>query len=118
MSIPPTPTPALPAAPSKLSETNICEAMNTNMWSASGTLSWQDNSNNEDGFNIYWIEKNIQNSKDWLIGTVGPNTTSFNFSQGHFYIDAAYLKVESFNSAGASSKISLLVNIVNCPPNP
>ncbi len=113
ISIPPTPTPAIPAAPSNLNETSICYKQNQDVYINDGTLTWQDNSNNEDGFRIYARAVNLQGSVDILNGTVGPNVTSYQFSAGHF--GAGQLKVEAFNSAGTSKRVTVPLNVGNCP---
>ena len=114
VSIPPTPTPSIPVAPSNLQENSICYEQNP-ILIYDGTLTWQDNSNNEDGFRIYRRDDGIVNAADVLDGTVGPNTTSYQFSVGHFGSGQTVLKVEAFNSAGTSKRITVLLNVGNCP---
>lgn len=60
------------------------------------TLSWQDTSENEDGFRIY----RIANNHKTFIAEVGPNVTQYvdkNAPRGACYI------VTAFNAAGESS---------------
>lgn len=114
VSIPPTPTPSIPAAPSNLKENSICYPQNQ-IHIYDGTLTWHDNSNNEDGFRIYRRDDGIPNAADVLDGTVGPNVTSYQFSVGHFKSGQTVLKVEAFNSAGTSSRPAILINVGNCP---
>ena len=45
-----------------------------------GTISWQDTSNNEDGFRVYSFDNHHTDATDILKGTVAANVTSFNFS--------------------------------------
>ncbi|MCP4140676.1 MAG: hypothetical protein GY755_10375 [Chloroflexi bacterium] len=131
ISVPPTPTlsvtatptpttaPALPNAPSNLNEQTTCApGFNSSNSVYSGTLNWQDNSNNEDGFKIYF-HLNGSGFVDRLIGTVGPNTTSFNFSEQSFNYDDLnhFLKVEAYNSAGSSNRVSILIPN-NCATSP
>lgn len=118
VTVTPTPTTALqPAAPSNLSEQNTC-TLNPDTtgfkYITAGTVNWQDNSNNEKGFNVYW-NSNFSGSKYILIGTVGPNTTSLGFSMPTYADFKSTVKVEAFNDTGKSE--STPVNIVlNCPP--
>ena len=114
VSAPPTPTPSLPSAPSNLKETSICYKQGQVLF-YDGTVTWQDNSNNEDGFRIYRRDDGIPNAADVLDGSVGPNTTSYQFSVGHFGSGQTVLKVEAFNSAGTSKRVTVLLNVGNCP---
>lgn len=125
--IPPTPTSTAtkvvlqpPVAPSNLIEQNTC-TLNTGggfTYITAGTVTWQDNSNNENGFNIYWRAGFASGATDVLIGTVGPNVTSYGFGNQQTNSDMANsVKVEAFNNIGVSNRAS--VNIVlNCPPKP
>jgi hypothetical protein len=60
------------------------------------TLSWQDTSENEEGFRIY----RVANSEKILIGQVGPNVTQY-IDQDAPY-GACYI-VTAFNAAGESA---------------
>jgi hypothetical protein len=111
-----TPTPVPPAAPVKLSEQNTC-SLNPDQsgldYIVSGTVTWQDNSNNENGFNIYW-NTGFASAVDILVGTVGPNVTSFEFGSQQTYSDMINsVKVEAFNDAGVSKKASVKI-VLNC----
>ncbi len=71
-----------------------------------GTLSWEDKSNNETGFNIY-----VNGS---LATSVSENTTSYNVPGGTFF-DAGVpstFGVEAFNSAGKATVANV---IKQCP---
>ena len=131
VAIPPTPTftitPTLtitptkvviqpPSAPSNLSQTHICSIGGTwNIYSFDGTITWQDTSNNEDGFRVYSFDDNLTGAADILRGTVGANVTSFNFNTSSFG-PSSTIKVEAFNNAGSSTRVSLFFTGNNCPP--
>jgi len=137
VAIPPTPTPMVtptftitpsftptkvvlqpPSAPSNLSQTHICSIgaqVPVNIYAFDGTATWQDNSNNEDGFRVYSFDNYLIDTQDRFLGTVGPNVTSFNFSTSSFGKDTT-LKVEAFNNAGQSTRVSIFVPGNNCPP--
>lgn len=131
VAIPPTPTLTItptftptkvvlqpPAAPSNLSQTSTC-TKNINIgpvtWSFNGTFTWQDNSTNEDGFNIYVYDTGFTVIADRLIGTIGPNSTSYALS---FSVagPSPILRIEAYNNAGASARVSLNIPGTNCPP--
>ena len=126
ISIPPTPTPVptatpvitIPAAPSNLSETSICYDYQTQVsnYLSDGTLTWQDNSNNEDGFTIYRKNTFVAGSVFYPIGTVGPNVTSYRYNAGHYGTpNSVKFKVEAFNSAGAASSGEISPDMSICP---
>lgn len=129
VSIPPTPTLTItptftptkvvlqpPSAPSNLSQTHICSIGFTwNIYSFDGTITWQDTSNNEDGFRVYSFDDNLTGAADILKGTVAANVTSFNFNTSSFG-PSSTIKVEAFNNAGASTRVSLFFTGNNCPP--
>lgn len=81
--------PLLPSPPSNMYVINTTET--------SITIGWQDNSNNEEGFNIYWWEG------DWVYhATVGANITTF--TDTGLYCDTAYFyDVTAFNGGGEST---------------
>jgi hypothetical protein len=97
-----TPTATLlapPAAASNLSASSkACDPAVT----SGATLNWQDNSNNENGFNIY--------ANGVLHGSVGANITTYLVPPASFGATLT-LSVEAFNNAGSSSKVDLSV----CP---
>jgi hypothetical protein len=85
----------VPAAPSNL---QISRSLTTN------TLTWMDNSNNEDGFEIFFGFTTIPGNVPGFfesIGTTFPNTTSFQ----HIVTATgfAYYRVYSFNAGGLST---------------
>lgn len=106
--VPPTPTPSPtptststptpPAAPSNLTANKAC-AGPPNTYG--GTISWQDNSDNETGFRIY-LGANPH-------GTVGPNITTYPIPPVVTNDPTITLSVEAFNSGGASAKVSINV---------
>jgi hypothetical protein len=119
--IPPTPTPtatatpALPAGPSNLSAQTICTPGGSpNFYDLTGTLTWKDNANNEDGFNIYVIQTYITNAAVLFVDNVGPNVTSYNFSVGSLHKGPPTLIVEAYNSAGKSKSVSTEL-VFTCP---
>lgn len=129
VAIPPTPTLTItptftptkvvlqpPSAPSNLSQTNVCTIGSTwNIYSFDGTITWQDTSNNEDGFRVYSFDDNLTGAADILRGTVAANVTSFNFNTSSFG-PSSTIKVEAFNNAGSSTRVSLFFTGNNCPP--
>ena len=118
VSVPPTPTPVIPAAPSNLSQSSICYAFITGVSSHKSdiTLSWQDNSSNEDGFKIYLKANYITGSVFIPIGTVGTNQTSYSFNAIHYAsANDVKFKVEAFNSAGATMSAEISLDPSSCP---
>lgn len=119
VSIPPTPTPTqvLPPSPvSNLQGNGSCDdpggGPGYHLHTVSGTINWKDNANNEQGFNIY--ADYFGGDPPSLLGSSGANATSYAFSA--LTIDNPFaLLVESYNTAGASKRVS--VNIpYNCHP--
>lgn len=109
-SIPPTPTPtftstptATPTLASPEPVNNVIMEMTCPNASHSGTLKWEDKSNNEDGFNIY-----INGS---LVASIPANSTSYAVAAapgGPFPGGIASLfEVEAFNAAGKAAKKSV-----------
>ena len=110
-SIPPTPTPTstptatftpTPSAPAPVA--NVTMDMACPNAIHSGTLKWEDKSNNEDGFNIY-----INNV---LVASIPANSTSYAVAAapgGPFLPGiASKFEVEAFNGAGKAAKVSVL----------
>jgi len=108
--VPPTPTPSptptftpspTPSAPAPV--TNVTMDMVCPNASHSGTLKWEDKSNNEDGFNIY-----INNA---LVASIPANSTSYVVAAspgGPFPLGiASKFEVEAFNGAGKAAKVSV-----------
>jgi len=95
-----TPTATLlapPAAPSNLSVANmVCDPSG----SSGAILNWQDNSNNENGFNIY--------ANSVFHGSVGPNFQTYTVPPKEVGATLT-LSVEAFNNAGSSSKVEIPV---------
>ena len=99
-----------PGAPSNLAFSNA----GTNFL----TLTWQDNSNNEDGFRIL-RSTSPSFANHQVVGTVGSNTTSLidrNLTEGITY----YYQVISFNryDNGYSEWVSRTTDITQKAPNP
>ncbi len=116
VTVTPTPTTALaPAAPSNASAITLTCSSNQSIQDITGTLTWADNSNNETGFNIYFFPNWASGSTDQLQTTVGPNTTSYNFSISILSHAPPIMKVEAVNNAGTSSRVSANVDISSCP---
>lgn len=110
--IPPTPTPtftstptatptlASPAPVNNVDIAIVCTPDGGN-FKHSGTLTWEDKSNNEDGFNIY-----VNNT---LIASIPANSVSYNVPQGASMppATASIFEVEAFNAAGKAPKKSV-----------
>lgn len=100
-----TPTPATPAAVSNLVANKVCVPQVLPNYQYGGTITWQDNSNNEDGFRIYL--------NGALHGSVAANVTVYPIPPIQAVAGTALtLSVEAFNSGGASAKVDV---IVICP---
>jgi hypothetical protein len=98
-------------------ETNTCTNSSTlaSGYDLNGSLTWQDNSETETGFNIYLIEQAI-NNKTSLLATLNPNTTSYTFKlQLQTGAEPLSLGVEAFNGAGNSEMKTVSIQY-NCPP--
>ncbi|WKZ37924.1 MAG: hypothetical protein QY332_08275 [Anaerolineales bacterium] len=113
--VPPTPTPSLtptPSIPAPVNNPTItknCVMINPvppQTFLYQGVLNWEDESNNEDGFNIY--------RNGALLTSVPANTTSFNLPPfGPFPINLpVQYGVEAFNATG---KAAIKVVIMTCP---
>jgi hypothetical protein len=72
-----------------------------------GTITWQDNSDNETGFRIYFGANPH--------GTVGPNVTTYPIPPVVTNDPTITLSVEAYNSDGTSAKVSI---VVACPQHP
>ncbi|MBL8099894.1 MAG: hypothetical protein JNK81_11975 [Anaerolineales bacterium] len=113
--VPPTPTPsktptptatatiAPPAAVTNLVAAKACVPLILPNYQFGGTISWTDNSNNEDGFRIYLGAAPH--------GTVAANVTTYPIPP---VISAApiTLSVEAYNAGGASAKLDI---VIPCP---
>lgn len=105
--IPPTPTPTKTATPTATptlavpaAVDNVTMDMTCPNAVHSGTVKWEDKSNNEDGFNIY--------ANGVLLASIPANSTSYDVAAapgGPFMPGFASLfEVEAFNAAGKSAK--------------
>ena len=118
VTVTPTPTTALaPAAPSNLSETNICTPTgnSTPRYTLAATVTWQDNSSNEKGFTIYLDGGMVSGNVIQSVGTLGPNTTSFVYNIGADKGMQPVIYVEAFNDAGVSSRVAVNISTAGCP---
>jgi len=97
-----TPTATLLAPPTAASNPSATNKVCDPLGNSGATLNWQDNSNNENGFNIYV-------NGTWN-GAVGANITTYLVPAGPFGATLT-LSVEAFNNAGSSTKVDLSV----CP---
>lgn len=100
-----TATPTPPAAVSNLVAAKACVPQVAPIYLYGGTINWQDNSNNESGFNIYL--------NGALNGSIGPNITTYPIPPLPLAAGTPItLSVEAFNSGGKSAKVDV---IVVCP---
>jgi hypothetical protein len=111
VAIPPTPTPsptptlAPPAAVSNLTAAKVCIPLVLPNYQYAGSIAWQDNSNNEEGFNIYF--------NGGLFDTIGPNITGYPIPALIFPAGVPMtLGVEAFNDAGKAATKNV---VVICP---
>lgn len=78
------------------------------------TLTWQDNSNNEDGFGIEMLSST---SADFMqIESVGPNTSQHAITLSGNYEDNFCFRVFAFNAAGSSSDSNVACKILAALP--
>ncbi len=83
--------PGLPATPSNLLASPISSNANR--------ITWNDNSNNETGFNLY--KSDIDNQNYILLGTLPANTTSY--TDGNLYANTIrYYRIQALNDGGNS----------------
>jgi uncharacterized protein YraI len=110
---PPTPTPSItptpmpPAAASNLTANKACNNAGApvGFTYAGGNIAWQDNSDNETGFNVY-IGAN-------LAGTTAPNVTTYPIPPLLVTVGQPItMGVEAINSGGASAKVEITFS---CP---
>jgi hypothetical protein len=102
---PPTPTPAPPAPVSNLTAVKVCIPLVLPNYQYGGNITWEDKSNNEDGFNIYF--------NGGLFATVGPDVTVHPIPPLVFPAGVPMtLGVEAFNSGGKSATKNV---VVICP---
>lgn len=101
----PTPTLAPPAAVNNVSVAKICIPLVFPTYNYTGTLNWEDKSDNENGFNIYF--------NGALFGNVPANSTSYPIPPLPFAAGVPVKwGVEAFNSAG---KAAIKDVIFACP---
>lgn len=86
--LPATATPAVPKPVTNLTYVVACQGVPPFQIFLGGTLSWEDKSDNEDGFRVY--------RGDTLVATLGPGSTSYDFLPSGTY------GVEAFNASGSS----------------
>lgn len=106
-----------PAAPSNLSEQHTCVNGNPpGNHIITGTITWSDNSNNENGFNIYASSTFASGQQpDILIGSASANTTTYAFKLESTLSGVSYLvRVEAFNDTGVSERKPIKITY-NCP---
>jgi subtilisin family serine protease len=109
-STPPPPQP--PSAPSNLSSSIIS--------STQIDLSWSDNSNNEDGFQLQRCAGTLASCPDanfQQIGQLGPNVTSFNNTGLQAQTTYTY-RVHAYNSAGSSTNSNSVEATTPAAPPP
>ncbi|MBI3151693.1 MAG: hypothetical protein HYZ21_06145 [Chloroflexi bacterium] len=114
-SIPPTPTPSPtstptstptpPTAASNLVAAKVCVPQVAPIYLYGGVINWQDNSNNETGFNIYL--------NGALSGSTEANVTTYPIPAIPLAAGTPItMSVEAFNSGGKSAKVDV---IIICP---
>jgi len=112
--VPPTPTPtststptatptlAPPVSVENLTAAKVCVPLVPPLYQYTGTITWEDKSNNEKGFNIYL--------NGGLFGAVGPNVTAYAIPPLPFAAGTPMkLGVEAFNDAGKSATKEILI---------
>ena len=101
----PTSTPTPPAAVTNLVAAKVCIPLPPPNFQYTGNITWQDNSNNEKGFNVYF--------NGGLFGTVGPNITTHPIPPLVFPLGMPItMSVEAFNDGGKSAKVDV---VIICP---
>lgn len=106
-----------PAAPSNAASVLLTCVTNNFIQTFTATFTWTDNSNNENGFNIY-VNANFADgsSVDILSGSVGPNTTSYTVNAQSVSKLPPLIKVEAFNATGSSTRVSApALSLATCP---
>lgn len=128
VAVPATPTPTAtltptatkvvaPAAPSNATSVLLTCVTNNFIQTFTATFTWTDNSNNENGFNIY-VNANFADgsSVDILSGSVGPNITSYTVNAQSVSKSPPLIKVEAFNATGSSTRVSApALSLATCP---
>lgn len=97
------PLPAIPAAPSDLTKTNEFPC----------TIEWTDNSDNEDGFNIYIGASCIdcEATTEWfLVDTVGKDVTIYTWETSCCSVaECSCAMVRAFNESGESQNSNIIM---------
>jgi hypothetical protein len=100
-----TSTPTPPTAPSNLTAVKICIPLVLPNYNYTGNITWQDNSNNEKGFYIYY--------NGALIATLNPNITTYPIPPVVYPLGTPItMSVEAFNDGGKSAKVDV---VFTCP---
>lgn len=97
------PLPAIPAAPSDLTKTNEFPC----------TIEWTDNSDNEDGFNIYIGGSCVdcEATTDWiLVDTVGKDVITYTWTTSCCSVaECSCAMVRAFNESGESQNSNIIM---------
>jgi hypothetical protein len=103
MSPPPTPTPTIPDPPKDLEANKVCIPVPPGaVFQYTGTITWKDQSDNEDGFHIYF--------NGGLFATVGPDITVYPLPGLPFPAGTAItMGVDSYNVTGKSVTKSITI---------
>ncbi len=110
--------PKIALAASLILVTLVCGCINapSNLTKVSDNpcgIKWKDNSNNEDGFNIYIGGScvNCSNTTKWTkIATTGPNATSYNWSGSCCNIgECSCVTVSAYNANEESPKSNIIM---------
>lgn len=100
-----TSTPTPPAPVTNLAAAKVCAPQVAPIYLYGGVINWQDNSNNESGFNIYL--------NGGLYGTVAANVATYPIPPLALAAGTPItLSVEAFNSGGKSAKVDV---VIICP---
>jgi hypothetical protein len=100
------PVVAAPAAPSNLNFAKTCINQGGGIYTYSGTFTWNDNSNNETGFNAYLSGPAFSNY------SLPSNTTNLYINPDFPEANAVIFRVEAFNNNGASPSVQITIT---CP---
>lgn len=134
VAIPPTPTPTItptpkvtvtptsttalaPAAPSNVSAVLLTCVTNNFVQTFTATISWTDNSNNENVFNIY-VNANFADGsgKDIFVDSAGANTTSYTVTATALSKLPPVFKVEAVGNTSSSTRVSASpLDLSSCP---
>ncbi len=109
----PAPSPGSPQAPSNLSGVVFRDSSQLNRMVL--RLNWNDNSNNEQRFEI---QRGTSPTQFQTIGTVNANTTTADLMLGFVHIHTYYYRIRAVNSSGQSFSNVITVAPGNVQPNP